>query len=293
MSGINRASRLSLRAGAGSVLVAAALIAAGCGSDDGDDPSTLSIEGTGAADAPAFEAPAEADAGATEIEFTNSSDAPELDSQLVFTSEERTDEEVVAELQKAFRGQAVADWFQGGGGPGPTAKGETTTVTQELQEGTYYVVGGEDVPTPPLTKIEVTADGGAELPDADGTVSAVEYSFSSEEPLRSGEQDLLLENDGGTWHHFLASELKPDATIEQAKEYLMSEGEGGGPPPFVGGPGEPSNAVESTVLEGGTSQIVTANLNPGRYAFFCFIADKTGGPPHVVKGMVSEVTVEE
>ena len=47
------------------------------------------------------------------------------------------------------------------------------------------------------------------------------------------------------------------------------------------------------MLEGGTSQVVTANLEPGKYAFFCFISDKAGGPPHVVKGMVSEVNVEE
>ncbi len=31
---------------------------------------------------------------------------------------------------------------------------------------------------------------------------------------------------------------------------------------------------------------------PGKYAFCCFIADQQGGPPHVVKGMVSEVAVE-
>ena len=46
------------------------------------------------------------------------------------------------------------------------------------------------------------------------------------------------------------------------------------------------------MLEGGTSQQLDVNLQPGRYAFFCFISDKQGGPPHVVKGMVSEVTVD-
>ena len=52
--------------------------------------------------------------------------------------------------------------------------------------------------------------------------------------------------------------------------------------------------MSSTVLDGGKSQIVTANLEAGRYAFLCFISDKqTGGPPHVVKGMVSEVEVTE
>ncbi len=47
-------------------------------------------------------------------------------------------------------------------------------------------------------------------------------------------------------------------------------------------------------MDGGRAELVTANLEPGSYAFFCFVSDKqTGGPPHVVKGMVSEVEVSE
>ena len=79
----------------------------------------------------------------------------------------------------------------------------------------------------------MTGESDAELPEADGTVSAVEYSFSAE-GLKAGEQKVALENKGGTWHHFLASPLKPDATIEDAKAFLESDGEGGGPPPFAG-----------------------------------------------------------
>ena len=64
--------------------------------------------------------------------FTNNSDA-ELDGQLIFVAEgeDHSDEEVVAELQKAVEGQPVADWFQGGGGPGFAGKGESSTATRE------------------------------------------------------------------------------------------------------------------------------------------------------------------
>ncbi len=275
-------------------LAAAGLIVAGCDDDeDSKDPSTVAIEATGAERSLKFEAPEEADAGAAEIELTNSTELEEVDAQLAFVAEgeEYSDEEVIAELNKAFKGMPVADWFQAAGGPGPTAAGETQTVTTELQAGTYYVLGGEDLPKPPLTKFTVSGDDGAELPDADATVSAVEYSFTGE-GLKAGEQSLLLENTGATWHHFLADELKPDATIEQAKEFLLSDGEGGGPSPFAGGDNAES-AVSSTVLDAGRSEIVDVDLEPGRYAFYCFIGDKAGGPPHVVKGMVSEVTVSE
>ncbi len=30
----------------------------------------------------------------------------------------------------------------------------------------------------------------------------------------------------------------------------------------------------------------------GKYAALCFIPDRQGGPPHVAKGMVSELTVK-
>lgn len=287
MQRINRELRL-----VAPILAIGALgLVAGCGDDDSSDPASISIEASGAEGGLTFEAPSEADAGATEIEFTNSSELEELDAQLAFVAagEEHSDEEVIAELQKAFDGEAVADWFQAGGGNASTAKGESSSVTQELQEGTYYVLGGEDVPQAPLTKIAVSGGDGTELPEPDATVSAQEYSFSSD-GLKAGEQQVLLDNQGGTWHHFLASPLKEGATIEQAKQFLLSEK---GEPPFEDGEGA-SNEVESTVLEGGSSQLVDLDLKPGRYAFFCFVSDKqTGGPPHVVKGMVSELEVSE
>lgn len=269
-------------------------IVAACGDDDDEssEPSSVAIDVSGTTESSEITAPAEAESGPAEITFTNNTDR-EQDGQLAFVAEdeEHSDEEVVAELQNAIQGKPVADWFQAAGGPGTAAAGESTAATIDLEAGTYYVLPTSEEGEPPseLTKFEVTGDSDAELPEADGTVSAVEYSFSGE-GLTAGEQTLLLENEGGTWHHFLASKLKDGATIEQAKEFLESEGEGGGPPPFD----VEDNAVESTVIDGGRSELVTANLEPGTYAFFCFISDKqTGGPPHVVKGMVSEVEVTE
>lgn len=275
-------------------VTAAAAVVAGCGGDDDDDssePSKVTIDATGTKGDVTLTATEEAAPGAAEIELTNNTDIPDLDGQLAFVAEgeERSDEEVAGELAKAERSEPVADWFLAGGGPGSTAPGESSTVTQELEAGTYYVLpSGAD--QQPLTKIAVSGDeNGAELPEADGEVDAAEYAFTSD-GLPSGESKILLDNKGGTWHHFLASPLKPDATIEQAKEFLSSEGQGGGPPPFAG----EENPVSSTVMDAGVKQVVDLNLEPGRYAFFCFVADKqTGGPPHVVKGMVSEVEVTE
>ena len=263
--------------------------------DDDDEQaaedSKISIEASGGEGDLTLTASSEAVPGASEIELTNNTDIPDLDGQLAFVAEgdEHSDEEVAAELAKAEQGAPVADWFIAAGGPSATAPGETSTVTQELEAGTYYVLptGAEQ----PYAKIAVSGEeSGAELPEADGTVDAAEYTFTSD-GLPSGESTIALDNVGGTWHHFLASPLKPDATIEDATKFLQTQGPGAGPPPFTGG--DAPLPLASTVIDGGRSQLLEVDLDPGRYAFFCFVSDKqTGGPPHVVKGMVSEVTVE-
>ena len=267
--------------------LALAGFAAGCGDDDDDsdggsaEVSTLAIEAT-SAKPPTFDAPETAEAGAAKIEFTNGT-GDEVDGQLVRVDGERSDEDVIGELGRAMQGKPVADWFHAAGGVGSTKPGETGSVTQVLEPGTYYVLGGEDAPKE-LAKITVEGEGGAELPESDGTVVATDYAFEGEN-LKAGAQQIEMRNDGKEWHHFLAGELKKDASIEDARKFLTSEE---GPPPFASEEG----AVETTVMDGGVSQVVDVNLKAGRYVFFCLISDRKGGPPHVAKGMISEVTVE-
>jgi hypothetical protein len=264
------------------------LFASSCGGDDSSDPSSVSIKASGPKGKVSFEVPDEVDAGAAEITLENGSEEG-TDAQLLRVEGDRTENEVLGELLKAVKGDPVADWLIAAGGPDLTAPGDSTTVTEDLVAGTYYIVGTEGQPATPLTSFEVSGDDGADLPDADATVDATEYTFTSDGDLPSGESKLLLDNTGATWHHFLVAKLADGKTIDDAKKFLTTEGDAGGPPPFEG-----ENPIESTVLDAGESQLVTANLKPGKYAFFCFLSDKqTGGPPHVVKGMVSEIDVSE
>jgi len=271
-----------------SVACCAALLAA-CGDDDGEAAGqTLAITATGGGSDFAFEVDSsQLEAGAVEITFVNDS-RKETDAQLVTTSESHSEDEVVAELRSAMEGEPVAEWFAAGGGPGATKPGMTSTVTQSLAPGMYYVVGGGDPPTGPLASFEVTGDGGGELDEADATVEAVDYEFNAE-PLPVGPAKLLLENNGNQWHHFLAARLVDGATIEDAQRFFETEK---GPVPFEQG-ADQSGEIQSAVLEGGTSQLVDVDLSPGKYAFYCFVSDKQGGPPHIAQGMLSEVEVRE
>ena len=265
-------------------------VAAGCGDEDSEaggggsdatEPAALAIEAT-SAEPPEFKVPATAPAGAVTITFTNST-KDDIDGQMARVEGERSDQEVLAELNNAKEGRPVAGWLEGAGGVGSTEPGRTDSVTQVLEPGTYYVVGGDDSPEGALAKFEVKAGDGADLPATDAKISATEYGFTAE-GLKAGANSVELRNDGKEWHHFLASAMKPDATIEDVRKFLLTEK---GELPFASEEG-----ANSAVMNGGMSQVVNLDLEPGKYAFFCYIADRKGGPPHVVKGMVSEVTVE-
>ena len=45
------------------------------------------------------------------------------------------------------------------------------------------------------------------------------------------------------------------------------------------------------MLDGGAEQVTDLEFVKGKYALVCFITDRKGGPPHIAKGMISEVDI--
>ena len=118
-------------------------------------------------------------------------------------------------------------------------------------------------------------------------MSAKDYEYTAE-GLKSGRNEVTFENAGREPHHLLLGQLAKGATIAQAKKYLTSPD-----PDPTSGPFPPSGSEAATnVLEGVVFQVITLDLKPGKYALYCFISDRNGGPPHITKGMISEATVE-
>lgn len=267
---------------------------AGCGGSGGSSspssqqkpPAKLAITATGTKDEIKFTVPPKGTAGPAEITFTNNAKS-EADAQLISVQGKREDAEVVAMLGTAIEGKAVASWFKAAGGVGSLEPGENGTVTQELKPGTYYVVGGDSPPKGPLAKFTVamsqSGGGQSKPPTAPGKIVATDYAYSGTN-VKAG-QPVEFSNEGKEWHHFIGAPIKGDATIEEVKKALEEEDESG--------PVDLRNSFETPVMDGGEKQIVQADLKAGRYAFFCFISDRGGGPPHVAKGMVSEIEVVE
>ncbi len=259
----------------------AAFALVACGSDDEEQQLGFELDKSGV-----INGPQSAESGVAEITLDNQSDS-EGDLQLIRTEGDRSVEEVVEAFEGTGSGKPLPDWFFGGGGVGSTPAGKSATVTQVLQPGTYFAVNTEGQPQADrIATLEVSGDATDETVEGEGeaTVSAGEYVFESEAPLPSGENEIVFDNVGAQPHHLLASRLIGDATAEDVEAFFKTEK---GKPPLS------ENGTQATaVIEGGEGQVVTLDLEPGRYAFYCFISDRQGGPPHALKGMVDEIEVE-
>jgi hypothetical protein len=264
------------------VLAAAGLSA--CGDDDDGDAQSLALSFDQGGQ---LKAPSSAEAGLAEITLRNDSDE-HADAQLIYVQGNHSAEEVAQGLGAAGAGKPFPAWFFAGGGTPTVPPGRIESVTQVLKPGTYYVfnTNSNGQPDPEaIPAIKVTGEESEdELPDeADAEVQAIDYGFKAT-GLTTGRNRILFANTGAQPHHVIASQIRGNATIADVERAFRSSA---GRPPLV------DRGTQTTaVVEGGESQLVNLDLKPGRYALYCFISDRQGGPPHVVKGMVDEVEVK-
>jgi plastocyanin len=267
-----------------------ALVGAGCGSDDDDSqtaeaeaqPSRLAIELGGTKKSPAFTVPKSVKGGTVRIEFKNSLGG-EHSAQIIGAEDGHTPQEALkAGNAWGEGGKPLPDWAVPAGGVGDVRQGETASVTQELAPGSYLVA---DLNSGASATFEVTrGSGGAAAPAPAATIRATEYSFEAD-GLEAGRNEVLFDNAGGEPHFVAAVGLKEGSTIDEARRFFKTEK---GTPPF-----DESKSFSTAVVDGGQSQSVELDLEAGRYVLLCWVPDRKGGPPHVAKGMMSEVTVTE
>jgi hypothetical protein len=192
-------------------------------------------------------------------------------------------------------GGPIPDFLQDGGGVAPVEPGQTGTVTQALAPGRYFVIDSyqedeegarNNAELGATAELTVEGDAGeTELPETDARITAVDYGFEAE-GLRAGTNTVRFENTGEELHHALLFPINEGVEFSEVEEAFSSEEGPEGPPPV-----DFENSVGTATIDGGIEQNVELELEEGRYAAVCFIQDRAGGPPHVAKGMLSEVTV--
>ena len=283
-------------------LLALALAAAGCGDDDDDNggsadegqPAQLEIRATASGERKALEVPETVPAGLVTISLRNEDETPR-EAQVIRVTGGQDPEEVVQAVS-GEEGAPIPDFVQDGGGVAPVEPGQTGSVTQVLAPGDYVVLDlfeeegeGDTQSNAELgstAQFTVEGDAGdAELPDTDATITAVDYGFEAE-GLRPGKNEVRFENTGEQLHHAILFPINEGVEFSEVEEAFGSEEGPEGPPPV-----DFESQVGTAVIDGGNAQNVQLELKEGRYAALCFIQDREGGPPHVAKGMISELTV--
>ena len=283
------------------VAAVAVIGVAGCGDDDDEEtagggaaePTVLALEATAQGERKAIEVPESVQAGAVEIRLTNSDEVPR-EAQIVRVTGDQTIDQVLEITSE--EGAPIPEFIQDGGGVSPTEPGTTRTVTQVLAPGRYVVFDtgeeeGEDVQS--NAELGATAEftvegeaGDATLPETDATLTAIDYGFEAE-GLKAGRNVVRFENTGEQLHHVILFPINEGVEFSAVREAFSSEEPPEGPPPV-----DFENEAGTAVIDGGIAQNVELDLQAGRYAAVCFIPDRAGGPPHVAKGMISELTVE-
>ncbi|HEX6560062.1 MAG TPA: hypothetical protein VF021_11385 [Longimicrobiales bacterium] len=114
------------------------------------------------------------------------------------------------------------------------------------------------------------------------TVTASDFTFDAPASVAAGVIKFTLVNKGPSIHHLMIVRLDGGHTLQDVMDNF---GKGPAPDWFVmmGGPnaGNPG---------GGTSN-ATLVLEPGNYLLTCFVGSAKDPMPHIMKGMVKELTV--
>lgn len=236
-----------------------------------------------------FDAPAEIPAGLTTIRLV--ADGKELHhATLVKLEDGKTFDDFKAAIQKQG---PPPSWMVVSGGPNPPRPGGTTEVTQLLEPGNYVIVCF--IPSPdgqphvakgmmrPITVVPSTAHtaSASATPVPDVTIKLVDYGFEASKPLTAGKHVIRIENDGPQEHELVLIRLAPGKTAQEVATWVEKMD---GPPP-----GEPLGGLAG--IHPGGYGFITPDLTPGEYALLCFVPDAKDGKPHVMHGMVKQITV--
>lgn len=272
-------------------LAAAALTISACGGDDdsgggsagSEQPTPFAVTFEEAGKKTTLSAPESVEAGTVELQVTNNGEQPH-NLQLARMDEGHEPEEVLTVGEAWVSGkEPLPEWAHLAGGIGSVKGGESGTATVQLEPGSYVALDTNAPGKPPYGAFEVTGEAGGELPSGEGTIEMKDYSFEAS-GLKAGENQVTLDNTGRQPHVAEAIGIKGDATLDEVKKFFETEK---GEPPI-----DESKSFGTAIIEGGDSLVQDMDLAAGRYVLICYVPDREGGPPHLARGMVSEVEVK-
>jgi hypothetical protein len=235
----------------------------------------------------AFATPETLPAGLTTLHMVNGGQEPHH-MVLTHIAEGKT----LADFQAAAKDMKIPDWMTFPGGPGATAPGDTTSTTQNLEPGQYVMVCY--IPSPdgkahvekgmvrPFVVRGPAPATAATEPTADVTVKMSDYAFAFSTPLTAGHHVIRVENDGPQLHEITFEKLHEGKSMQD----FVAWGQGGmkGPPPTT-----PAGGFIGPTKGG--HGFLDVHLTPGKYLVLCYVPDDKDGKPHIMHGMMQEITI--
>ncbi|MGH7517802.1 MAG: hypothetical protein ACREOC_10065 [Gemmatimonadales bacterium] len=235
----------------------------------------------------AFDAPKQIPAGLTTFRFMTPGKEPHH-GIIVRLDEGKTFEDLAEAIKKPGPPPSWAH-FDGGMMIGDPVKG--SNITMNLTPGKHalicFVPSTDGMPhfaKGMIVPIEVTGPAvEAAEPQADIVLRLKDYDFELSTPLTPGEHVIRVETVPGQPHELVVVRLGDGVSAEQVVAWEMGGRKGELPSfTFVGG---------VAPMEGGRHAHISVNLEPGNYAFICFIPDAKDGKPHFAHGMLKQVKV--
>lgn len=266
-----------------------ALVTAGLAGCGGSSAKTSSANSQIAFDVTdnAFQGfPSKVPSGWVRITVTNKTQSPQAASLVKINQGHTLDElnklessDDPADFTKAMRAMTMV-----GGIPG-MLPGGTAEATVHLTAGNYLLASqlGEK---PIQQQFTVTSSkSGLSEPAATQTVKLSEFKIDMPSSLKAGTTTFKIDNVGVEGHMALILHLAPGKTLQDAVNFVESDGPPSGPPPvdWAGG-------VDS--LSPQQAGYTTIDLQPGKYAVICPMTDPSTGKSHAMLGMVKEITVQ-
>jgi hypothetical protein len=235
----------------------------------------------------AFTGPAQIPAGQTILRLSNQGKQPHH-MVLIRVDQGRTYDSLLA----ALRGHGPPPaWAHAMGGPVAGDPGGEASSEHLLTPGHYAVVcfipGNDGVPhfaKGMLSSLQVTpgtsAPGSESLADID--LELKDYDFEFETGLTPGRHVIKVENTAAQMHEMVIAKLHPGKSAKDLADWELGGRKGKAPGTYLGG---------MAPLKRGETARFEVNLDPGEYALICYLPDAKDGKPHVMHGMLKQVTV--
>lgn len=288
--------------------IAFAFVLSAC-STKGDTPAQNSAAAPNvvslAATEYAFDAPDTIPAGWTNLRLANRGREVHY-GHIVRLEPGRTVKELVDAYAEAIRTSGPRPkWVMRFGGPGGVFPGDSSSVTQYLEPGSYvWICPIEDNGGNPhfgkgeVKSFVVTGSTGAMAdsaarPEASMVIGLMDFSFALDSSVPAGRHTIRVANAGKEPHDLVMVRLNPGKTVAELFAAMNPE--------RARRPGQAAQApppLESLVtgaggiaaIASGMESFFDANLIPGEYVLLC-MATAPDGRSHIEHGMVKQIRI--